>query len=99
MFVGIGLIRIMIHQSSSLKEKRQVVKSILGRVRSKFDISIAEIDDNDKWQLCSLGIAVISNDSSHAHKMLETISEFVENLYLAEVIGFSVEIIPVGDFI
>lgn len=98
MFVGIGLLRIVIHQSSSLKQKRQVVKSILGKVRSKFDVSIAEVGDNDKWQICSIGMAVVSNDSSHAHKMLETINEFIENLYLAEVISFSIEISPFGEF-
>ena len=98
MFVGIGLLKIVIHQSSSLKEKRQVVKSILGKVRSKFDVSIAEVEDNDKWQKCSLGMAVVSNDSGHAHKMLETINEYIENLYLAEVVSFSVEIMPFGEF-
>ena len=98
MFVGIGLLKIVIHQSSSLKEKRQVVKSILGKVRSKFDISIAEVEDNDKWQLCSLGMVVVSNDSGHAHRMLETINEYIENLYLAEVVSFCVEIMPCGEF-
>ncbi|MDA8407409.1 MAG: DUF503 domain-containing protein [Deltaproteobacteria bacterium] len=98
MFVGIGLLKIVIHQSSSLKEKRQVVKSILGKVRSKFNVSIAEVEDNDKWQKCSLGIAVVSNDSGHAHKMLETIAEYTENLYLAEVVSFSIEIMPFGEF-
>ncbi|MGP8283399.1 MAG: DUF503 domain-containing protein [Desulfomonilaceae bacterium] len=98
MFVGIGLLKIVIHQSSSLKGKRQVVKSILGKVRSKFDVSIAEVEDNDKWQKCSLGMAVVSNDSGHVHKMLETIDEYVENLYLAEVVSFSVEIMPFGEF-
>jgi len=50
MVVGVGVIRLMIHESSSLKSKRRVVKSILGKVRSKFDLSIAEVDDQDKWQ-------------------------------------------------
>jgi hypothetical protein len=98
MFVGIGLLRIVIHQSSSLKGKRQVVKSILGKVRSKFDVSIAEVGDNDKWQICSLGLTVVSNDAGHAHKMLETINDYIENLYLAEVTSFSVEILPFGHF-
>jgi hypothetical protein len=98
MVVGVGLLRIMIHQSSSLKAKRQVVKSILGKVRSKFDVSIAEVDDQDKWQVCSMGVAVVSNDSGHAHKMLETISGYIENLHLAEVTDFSIEIIPLGQF-
>lgn len=98
MFVGVGLLQIIIHQSCSLKAKRQVVKSILGKVRAKFDVSIAEVDDHDKWQLCSMGVAVVSNDSGHAHKMLETISGYIENLHLAEVTGFSIEIIPLGEF-
>lgn len=96
MFVGVGLLTIMIHHSNSLKAKRQVVKSILGKVRSKFDVSIAEVGANDKWQLCSLGLTVVSNDAGHAHKMLETINEYIENLYLAEVTSFSVEILPFG---
>jgi uncharacterized protein len=98
-FVGVGFIRIMIHQSSSLKDKRQVIKRILGKVRSKFDVSIAEVDDNDKWQISSLGMAVVSNDSSHAHKMLETVNDYIENLYLAEVTSFDIEILPFGEFL
>lgn len=88
----------MIHQSSSLKEKRQVIKSILGKVRSKFDVSIAEVDDHDKWQISSLGLAVVSNEAGHAHRMLETVGDYIENLYLAEVTSFDIEILPFKEF-
>lgn len=92
MVVGLGVIDLMIHNSSSLKAKRQVVRSVLGKVRSKFDISIAEVANQDKWQKATLAFAVVTNDGGHAHTMLETICDYVESLYLAEIVNFSIEI-------
>lgn len=92
MVVGVGVIRLMIHSSASLKAKRSVVKRILGKVRSKFDLSIAEIDDQDKWQRCTIGYAVVTNEAGHAHSMLESIADYVEDLHLAEVTDCNVEI-------
>jgi len=93
MVVGVGVIVLIVHSSSSLKAKRQAVKSILGKVRSKFDISIAEVDDQDKWQRCTIGFAVVSNEGGHAHSMLETVTDYVEELHLAEVIDSRIEIV------
>lgn len=93
MVVGVGIIELMIHNSSSLKAKRQVVKSILGKVRSKFDLSIAEVGNQDKWQRCTIAFAVVSTEGGHAHTMLETITDYVENLYLAEIIDSRIEIV------
>lgn len=93
MVVGVGFIRMTIHESNSLKTKRRVVKSVLGRVRSRFDVSIAEVDDQDKWQSCTLGFAVVSNEGGHAHSMLETIIAYVENLHLAEIVDSQIEIV------
>jgi uncharacterized protein YlxP (DUF503 family) len=92
MVVGVGVIRLMIHESSSLKAKRRVLKSILGKVRSKFDLSIAEIDYQDKWQRCSIGYAVVTNEAGHAHRMLQSVADYVESLHLAEVTDYNVEI-------
>jgi hypothetical protein len=93
MVVGVGVIDLMVHESSSLKSKRRVVKSILGRVRSKFDLSIAEVGDQDKWQKCRLGFAVVTNEGGQAHSMLEAVLGFVESLQLAEVVDSHVEIV------
>ncbi len=93
MVVGVGSIELMIHGSSSLKSKRKVIRQILGRVRSKFDLSIAEVDHQDKWQRCELGFAVVSNEGGHAHRMLETIIGFVEGLHLAEIVHTQIEIV------
>ncbi|MFH0824809.1 MAG: DUF503 domain-containing protein [Pseudomonadota bacterium] len=93
MVVGVGVIVLMVHDSSSLKAKRKIVKSILGRVRGKYDLSIAEVADQDKWQKCTLGFAVVSNEGGHAHTMLESVIDYVENLYLAEVVDSNIEIV------
>ena len=92
MVVGVAKLELMVRDSGSLKSKRKVVRSILGRVRSKFDLSIAEIDGHDKWQRCVLGFAVVTNDGGLAHKMLETVIGYVERLHLAEVVDASIEI-------
>lgn len=96
MVVGVGVIRLMIHNSSSLKAKRHVVKSILGKTRSKFDVSIAEVDDQDKWQSCTIGFAVVTTEAGHAHTMLQNITDYVEKLYLAEIVDSRIEIVHYG---
>jgi uncharacterized protein YlxP (DUF503 family) len=93
MVVGVGSIELLIHNSGSLKTKRQVVKSILGKVRSKFDVSIAEVDHHDKWQRCTVGFAVVTNERGHAHTLVENITAYVEGLHIAEIIDSQIEIV------
>ena len=97
MVLGVAVFRIHIHQAFSLKQKRQVLKSVLGKVRAKFDISIAEVGDNDKWQSSSIAVSVVSNDAGHAHSMLETVHRFVEDLQLVEIASFTTELIQFGN--
>lgn len=75
-----GLLTIPIHLNGigSLKEKRRIVKSVIERLRSRFNVSIAEIGSQDK-QLAIVGIAVISNDGSHLDEQLDKIIQFVVN--------------------
>lgn len=93
MVVGVGTIELLIHDSGSLKAKRHIVKSILGRVRSKFDVSIAEVENQDKWQRCTIGFAVVTNENGHAHTMLQTITSYVDSLHMAEIIDSRIEIV------
>ena len=97
MVVGVAVFKFLIHQSFSLKQKRQVIRSVVGKVRSKFDISIAEVGDNDKWQAATLAVAVVSTDSAHAHSMLETIHNFIEGFHMAEIVSFTTEIVQFGN--
>ena len=70
MVVGICRIELHIPESRSLKDKRQVIKRIKDKIRNSFNVSIAEIDNNDLWQRASLGVSVISNDRKFATQVL-----------------------------
>jgi len=61
----------------SLKEKRHVVKSLKDRIRSRFNVSVAEVDFQDLWQRGTLGVAVVSSDGHAARRALEEVIRFV----------------------
>jgi uncharacterized protein len=78
----------------SLKDKRQVLKSLIGRLHNKFNVSAAEVGDNDSWQLASIAIAYASNDERHADKVLAAVVSFIESERLdAEIIDYETDII------
>jgi len=92
MFVGVSQVELYIPDSGSLKSKRFVLKSIKTRLRNKLNVSVAEIENNDKWQRASLGIAVVSNDRKIVDSTLGKAINFIENDFRVEVIDHSVEI-------
>ncbi len=92
MHVGVCTLRLQLLDNHSLKEKRRVINSIKDRVRSKFNVSIAEVDSLDKWQLATLGIACVSNESKFVNSVLSNVVSFIEETNLAELIDFNIEI-------
>jgi len=83
--------------SQSLKDKRQVVKSVLARVRNQFNVAAAEVDTLEQRQLATLGFVCVSNESRHAEQMLAQVLNYIERTRLeAEVTDYSVEILPVA---
>ena len=93
MVVGTARISIYIQDSHSLKEKRRLVKSVIAKVRQRFNASIAEVDSNDKWQMIGLGISVVGNDRRFVNSVLDTILAYVDSLYLGEMIDSDIEIL------
>ena len=86
MIVGTLKIRIYVPWVHSLKEKRMVVKSLCARVKSKFNVSIAEVEDQDIHKSIVLGIACVTNDNSHADQILDRVIEFIEGSTEGEII-------------
>jgi uncharacterized protein YlxP (DUF503 family) len=78
MIIGSCTIHLHIATAQSLKEKRQVVRSLIARIRNEFNVSVAEIDDQDRWQSARLGVAVVATDSRHAQQQLEAVVNFIE---------------------
>ncbi len=80
----IGVCRVTLHlpASHSLKDKRQVVRSVLARLRHRFDLAVAEVDDQDRWQIATLGFVCVSNSAAVADEVLTQAQEYLENLRL-----------------
>ena len=96
MNVGVCRIKLRLPENLSLKGKRQVLKSITARVRNKFNVSVAEVDDQDLWQLATIGICCVSNDSRHANEVLSKVVDFViGGRFEAEILDYEIEIMHV----
>jgi uncharacterized protein YlxP (DUF503 family) len=91
MIVGVCTIELRIRESRSLKTKRQVIKSITSRVKNNFNVAIAEVDYQHKWQRALLGVAVVSTAMDHANGTLNKVVNFVESMYLAELLDYHIE--------
>ena len=96
MQVGVARVVLKLAENSSLKGKRMVVKSVVQRVRNRFNVAVAEIDTQDVWQVATLGIVCVSDDPRHANEMLSKVVGFIESERLdAEVGVVEMELIPV----
>ena len=96
MNVGVCRIKLRLPENMSLKGKRQVLKSITSRVKNRFNVSIAEVDANDLWQLAVLGISCVSNDNRQTNEVLSKVVDFVtQGRFDVEVLDYEVEILPV----
>ena len=78
MFVAACRVTLHIPNSQSLKDKRQVVRSLLQRLRNTFAVAAAEVADQDKRQLATLGLASVSGDAGHAEEVLDSAIRYIE---------------------
>ncbi len=93
MFVGIARYDFLVPASRSLKDKRQVVRHIVGGLRSKFNVSIAEVDHQDLRQRGAIAASVVSESAFHAKKMLHEVERFVRSQYAIEVLDVHTEVV------
>jgi uncharacterized protein len=93
MVVGTLKIEFRIQDNHSLKGKRKIVRSMVDRLKHRFNASVAEVGSNDNWQKIELGISTVGNDRRHIESSLGNILSFVESLYLAEIVNTESEIL------
>ena len=92
MRVGICKITLRIPENQSLKQKRQVVKSVIDRVKNRFNVAIAEIDALDSHQTAVLGAVTVSNDARHVNRVLSHLVNFIEDNAPAELTDYDIEL-------
>jgi uncharacterized protein YlxP (DUF503 family) len=96
MNIGVATVSLRLPENMSLKGKRGVLKSITGRVRHKFEVAVAEVDDNDAWQLATIGLCCISNDKRHSNQVISRAVDFIINGHFdIEVLDYHTEIIEI----
>ena len=96
MNVGVCRIELRLAENLSLKGKRRVLKSITTRVSNKFNVSVAEVSDQRLWQLATLGICCVSNNSRYTNEVLSKVVDFVVNSrFEVEILNYEIEILPV----
>ena len=95
MNLGVCRLRLRLPENQSLKGKRKVLQSVTSRVRGKYNLAIAEVDDQDTWQLATLGIACVSNDAQQCNQVLSKVVEYISQSRLdLEILDYEIEIIP-----
>ena len=92
MIVGVAVVELRVHASQSLKEKRGVVRKIVGRLRHRFNVSVAEVGGQDTWQRAVVGLTMAGSDETVVRNGLAKALEFVEETHLAEVLASEIEL-------
>jgi uncharacterized protein YlxP (DUF503 family) len=94
MHVGVCIIDLRLPGNSSLKGKRRVVKSMVTRITREFNVSVAEVEDQDLWQRAVLGVACVSSSASYAHGQLERVVQWIEaQRFDVELLDYQIEML------
>ena len=93
MVIGAGKVVLRIPESQSLKGKRHIIRKIKDKIRNRFNISIAEVDDQDLWQVTSIGFTTVSNDRRIVQSTLDQVVNMVEDMGVGELIDYTIEIL------
>lgn len=92
--IGVLTLELQVSEAHSLKDKRHVVKSLKDRLRSKFNVSVAEIDYQDLWQRSVIAAVTVSSDHGHAEQVLQAVEREAASILGAMLVGSGVEWLP-----
>jgi len=96
MNVGVCRLSLRLPENQSLKGKRRVLKSITTRVGNQFNVSVAEVDNQELWQLATLGICCVSNNKRYTNEVLSKVVDFITgSRFDVEILNYEIEILSV----
>jgi len=98
MRVGVVRIDLGLHGCRSLKEKRQILRSVIERTRARYRVAVAEIEDQDLWQRAVIGVSSVSANGGHAAEIMQSVVDFVTTAHPeCEVLDHEIEVLaPFG---
>ncbi len=93
MIVGLCTIELYLPNGHSLKAKRQVLLSLKDRLRNRFNLSVAEVDEQELWQKAVLAIACVANEGTHVNRVLDQAMNLIRSVPTIEVVRFQIELL------
>jgi uncharacterized protein YlxP (DUF503 family) len=86
MFVGILRLTLHLPDPGSLKSKRHLVRSAIDRVKARFNVSVAEVAENDLWQRSVVGVAAVGNEAAFVNETLDKVADFVASMHGGQIV-------------
>jgi uncharacterized protein YlxP (DUF503 family) len=93
MIVGVCTVELFIPDGQSLKSKRQVLSSLKDKLRDKFNVSVAEVDEQDLWQKAVLGIACVANETAYVNQVLDQVLNQIRAVPTIEIVQSRIELL------
>lgn len=97
MFVCVSRVTLDIPAAGSLKAKRQVLRRVTDRVKAKFNVAVAEVEDNDVLNRAVVAMSVVGNERAHVNEMMDKIFQYIDDMYVAPVSSRELEILSFGE--
>ena len=92
MYVSCSSIKFFLHGNRSLKEKRRVVRSLKDRLKNNFNVSVAEVGDQDIWQNLHMGIVAVNSDPKYLEGQMRKLVSAIEKMHLAEMTDCQIQV-------
>lgn len=84
---------ITLYESCSLKDKRRIIKSLIEKIKNRYNVSVAEVDQNDKWKTAVLGMCTVSNSSVQVNRVLNSVIDFIERDGRVFITGYYIDVL------
>jgi uncharacterized protein len=97
MFVCVARVTLDVPAASNLKAKRQVLRRVTDRVKAKFNVAVAEVEDAEMGHRAMIALSVLSGEHRHVKEMMEKILHYIDEMYIAPISSREVEILSLGD--
>ena len=96
MVIGCCSIKFYLHENNSLKGKRRVVRAIKSRLKNDFNVSVAEVGDQDVWRSLHIGVSAVGSDRPYMDGLLTKIVNSIDRMSLAEMVDCKTETLSMG---
>jgi len=93
LIIGVLTLELHMGEANSLKDKRRIIKSLIARIKNRYNVSVAEVGEHDLWQRSTIGISFVSSEQSHVHQVFASVVKFVEALGTVLITNYQTEIL------